>query len=165
MEFLSASEQDTIKFGQNLAGLLMESDIICLSGELGAGKTRLVKGIAKGLGINPDIVRSPTFVLMNIYEGKLPLYHFDFYRMDGIDGVDLIGYDEFFYGEGVSVIEWPQRLENSLPAESLNIEIVHKGKDSRMIRVIADGARYERILTCMRKKKTDFFFHAVRRQT
>ncbi len=155
LEFLSTNEADTIIFGERLAAQLMESDVICLSGELGVGKTRLVKGIAKGLGINPNIVRSPTFVLMNMYEGKLPLYHFDFYRMNEDDEMSFVGYDDFFYGEGVSVIEWPQRLGNVLPPEHLDIEIFYQEGDIRLIKIRALGKRYQRMLSYLFKIKRE----------
>src|SRR3990167_3061167 len=103
---LSKSTDQTLELGEKLARHLRKGDILCLGGELGSGKTIFIKGIAQGLKISPAKVHSPTFVLMNAYEGKLPLYHFDLYRLEGVREISTIGYEEFLYGDGVSVIEW-----------------------------------------------------------
>ncbi|MCK5082016.1 MAG: tRNA (adenosine(37)-N6)-threonylcarbamoyltransferase complex ATPase subunit type 1 TsaE, partial [Candidatus Omnitrophica bacterium] len=104
---------------------------------LGSGKTTLIKGIAEGLNIDPKKVNSPTFVLMNIYQGRLPLFHFDLYRLEDLYGIRSIGYDEFLYGDGISVIEWADRLGEFLPEEYLKIEMEHKKLDERVIRLSA----------------------------
>ncbi len=103
----------------------------------------MIKGIAKGLKINPMKVSSPTFVLMNIYEGRLSLFHFDLYRLEDLQGINSIGYDEFLYGDGVSVIEWADRLGTFLPVEYLKIEFKHKKLDQRVIYLSAKGRGYE----------------------
>ncbi len=132
-QLISKSEQETIDFGQKLAGKLKAGDIVCLSGELGAGKTTLVKGLAQGLKINPAKVHSPTFTLMNIYEGKFPLYHFDLYRMDDVREIFNIGYEEFLYGDGVSVVEWAEKLKALKPHKCIQIKIIHKKEKERII--------------------------------
>ncbi len=129
--------------GTRVASLLKKSDIICLFGDLGSGKTTLVKGIARGLKINPKTVNSPTFVLMNIYQGKLPLYHFDLYRIETVQEMFFLDYEEYLYGEGVAVIEWAQRLGALLPAECLKIELAVKGEHERSISLTPLGKRYE----------------------
>ena len=99
----------TEKFGEKLGSLLQAGDVICLNGELGAGKTTLTKNIAKGMGIE-DYVTSPTFSIINEYYGKLNLYHFDTYRLEDVEEVSYLGFDEYFYGDGVCVIEWADRI-------------------------------------------------------
>lgn len=140
---ISDNPLDTVRFGERLARACRGGEIICLFGELGSGKTTLVKGLAKGMGIRPAKVLSPTFVLMNIYEGRLPLYHFDLYRLEDVKGIESIGYEEFFYGEGVSVIEWAERLGEVMPEEFLKIKLSHKDELRRTITVTAQGRRYE----------------------
>lgn len=113
--FISTSEQETIRFGEELGKQLHAGEIVCLQGPLGAGKTHLVKGVAKAFGIDPAAVHSPTYTLINEYAGRLPLYHFDCYRMKSPAEALEIGAEEYFYGEGVCIIEWPERIEFILP--------------------------------------------------
>ncbi len=136
-KILSKGPEETRAFGKHLAKALKKGDIICLFGDLGSGKTTLIKGIAEGLNIDPKKVNSPTFVLMNIYQGRLPLFHFDLYRLEDLHGISSIGYDEFLYGDGISVIEWADRLGEFLPEEYLKIEMKHKKLDERVIRLLA----------------------------
>ena len=117
-----SKEEDTIKVGEILGGLLEPRSIVALKGELGAGKTVLVKGIARGLKAEEE-PNSPTFVIMNAYEGRIPLYHFDLYRISGIDELEGIGYEDYFFDSGVCVIEWADRVEEILPEEAIKIEI------------------------------------------
>ena len=133
-------------FGGRLAKLLRPGDIVCLSGELGSGKTTLVKGIAQALKINPAKVNSPTFVIMNIYESKIPLYHFDLYRLDGKNEISLTGYDEFLYGQGIAVIEWAERFQELFPKECLKIDLKHEGETKRSFQLLAQGKRYETLM-------------------
>ena len=146
MKILSKSEEQTRQLGARLARLAKPGDIFCLSGELGTGKTTLVKGIAEGLKVDPKKVNSPTFVLMNIYEGKLPLYHFDLYRTDEAGEIANLGYEEFMYGEGVAVVEWAEKLKDFSPKECLLVTMEHRGEDERSIHLAAAGKRYETIL-------------------
>lgn len=110
-----------------------------LFGDLGAGKTAFVKGMAQGLKLDPLKVHSPTFTLMNVYEGKLPLYHFDLYRIKA-DDLFGIGYEEFFYGKGVAAVEWSERLDHLVPEDYWKVELKHAGEDRRDIRVSFGGA-------------------------
>ncbi|MCH8013251.1 MAG: tRNA (adenosine(37)-N6)-threonylcarbamoyltransferase complex ATPase subunit type 1 TsaE, partial [Candidatus Dadabacteria bacterium] len=100
---------ETLKLGEIIGKSLNPGSIIALVGDLGAGKTVLVKGIAKGLGVDEE-PNSPTFVIMNQYEGRIPLYHFDLYRVSSEEELFGIGYDEFFFGEGVAAVEWADRV-------------------------------------------------------
>ena len=145
-KIISKGPEETKAFGKNLAKCLKSGDIICLFGDLGSGKTTLIKGIAEGLNISETNVNSPTFVLMNIYKGRLPLFHFDFYRLEGFQGISSIGYDEFLYGDGISVNEWADRLGEFLPGEYLKIEMKHKKLDERIIRLSAKGFRYQKVV-------------------
>jgi len=133
-EIISHGEKETIIFGTRLAKSLKRGDIVCLFGDLGSGKTTLVKGLVQGLKIKPSQVNSPTFVLMNIYGGKIPIYHFDLYRLGGSDLMD-IGYEEFFYDDGISIVEWAERLGEQLPKEYIAIHLSHQDENTRLIKV------------------------------
>ena len=122
MEIRVTDAEDTIKLGEIIGKTLTPGSIIDLRGDLGAGKTVLVKGIARGLGIKDEPV-SPTFVIMNAYEGVIPLYHFDLYRISGADELMGIGADEFLFGEGVSAVEWAERVDEILPEYTIYIDI------------------------------------------
>jgi len=143
---ISKSSEETKEFGRRLAGKLKPGDIVCFYGGLGAGKTTMIKGIADGLKIKSDYVHSPTFVLLNIYEhGRLPLHHFDLYRVERPEEMFDIGYDEFLYGNGVAVVEWSERFGSLLPKERLEVHLKHKGEDRREIVVKSVGERYQKL--------------------
>ena len=121
---VSHSPEDTIDFGARLAGELKPGDVMGLYGELGSGKTTLVRGITRGLGVNERYaVTSPTFVLMNIYPGRVPVYHFDLYRLSGAVDLYDLGFEEYFYGKGVSVVEWAEKAEALLPDSAIRLEL------------------------------------------
>ena len=125
------------KIGENLK----RGDVLCLDGDLGVGKTVFTKGVAAGLGIKDD-VSSPTFTLIQeYYGGRLPLYHFDVYRIDGPWDMDDLGYDEYFYGEGVCLVEWGSRIKELFPESTIYVRIekdLEKGFDYRKITVSKD---------------------------
>jgi len=116
------NSEDTLKLGEIIGKSINPGSIIALVGDLGAGKTVLVKGIARGLGIEEE-PNSPTFVIMNSYEGRIPLYHFDLYRLSDEDELLAIGYEEYFYGNGVCAVEWADRVEEIFTEHTINIEI------------------------------------------
>jgi len=149
-EFISKDPKETIRFAQRLAQRFKSGDIVCFFGDLGSGKTTFIKGIAKGLKISPIKVSSPTFVLMNIYEGRLPLFHFDLYRLESAQEISSIGYDEFLYNHGISVIEWADRLGTFMPEEYLRVDLKHKSIDQRIIKLSAKGSRYQDIVKKMK---------------
>lgn len=122
MEFIVKNVEELDSLGIQLGKLCKSNDIICLIGDLGTGKTHLTKGIAKGLEIK-DHITSPTFTIVNEYEGRLKLYHFDVYRVNDPDEIAAIGFDEYIFGDGVSVIEWANYIEDLIPDESLTINI------------------------------------------
>ncbi|MBL7151540.1 MAG: tRNA (adenosine(37)-N6)-threonylcarbamoyltransferase complex ATPase subunit type 1 TsaE [Candidatus Omnitrophica bacterium] len=155
MKVTSHSRQDTIKLGRIIARYLKPEDILCLFGELGAGKTVLVKGIAEGLGIDKKKVVSPSFILLRIHEkARLPLYHFDLYRMGSPEAIACAGFEEYLCAEGVCVIEWADRMKYLLPQEFLKIELLIKGKNSRLLNLSAFGERYKKLLRQIYEPRT-----------
>lgn len=140
------SVQDTIKFGEKFGKLLISGDIIFLNGDLGAGKTTLSKSIGEGLGVQ-EYITSPTFTLINEYEGRLPLYHFDLYRLDSYEELEELGVEDYFYGNGVCLIEWAEKFSEDLPENRLEVWI-NRGKtdDERYIKLKAFGDRYKKLI-------------------
>ena len=137
MKYISNSYEETQKIATDFAKTLKEGDVLCMYGDLGVGKTAFVQGLAKGLGIDEPIT-SPTFTIVNEYSGTLPLYHFDVYRIADSDEMYEIGYEEYVYGDGVSVIEWPQLIDDILPEKRYDIEIAKdydKGENYRTIEI------------------------------
>jgi len=142
MIYDSNSPEQTAEIAREFAGGLKAGDVICLNGDLGVGKTVFVQSLAKALGIN-DYINSPTFTIVNQYEGDLPLYHFDVYRIADCDEMYEIGYEEYVYGDGVSVIEWAQNIKEILPEKRYEITIeknYDKGEDYRSVRIENRGA-------------------------
>ncbi|MFP7494642.1 tRNA (adenosine(37)-N6)-threonylcarbamoyltransferase complex ATPase subunit type 1 TsaE [Terribacillus saccharophilus] len=133
--------EETNLFGQQLAELLLPGDMITMEGDLGAGKTTLTKAIGAGLGVKRTI-NSPTFTIIKEYEGRLPLYHMDVYRLEDSD--EDIGFEEYFSGEGVSIVEWAQFIEDYLPKERLELTLKHDG-EARTIMLKPIGERYEKL--------------------
>lgn len=145
--FDSGSPTETEKIGALIGELLVPGDFIALRGELGAGKTRIARGVATGLGVDPEIpVTSPTYTLLNIYQGRMPLYHFDLYRLSGDDEVVDLGFDDYFCGDGVSLVEWPERLIEELPPERLEIVFSYVGETERRIEVTPTSARFKKVV-------------------
>ncbi len=122
MRFTSSSPQETLDLGFRIGKACIPGTIVSLRGSLGAGKTVLAKGIAKALDISEAIV-SPTFTLMQEYEGTLPLYHMDLYRIGGTDEFEMIGGEEMLYGKGVTLIEWSEKIEDMLPDGTIFVDI------------------------------------------
>ena len=138
--------EDTREFGEKLGCSLKTGDIICLMGDLGAGKTTLTKSIGIGLGVE-DYITSPTFTLINEYKGRLNLYHFDVYRLEGITDLDDLGFEEYFYSDGVCIIEWGDKIQGVLPENTINIRI-EKGEelDNRILTLSGKGNRFEELI-------------------
>ena len=157
LDSISHSLDQTRRIGARLAPLLAPGDVILLEGLFGVGKTSLVQGLARGLSVGSNYVTSPTFTLINEYEGRLPLYHVDLYRLDTPDQVAALGLLEYLYGDGVTVIEWPALAEPLLPAERLIIYLSHMTDSKRALRFHADGARY---LDLIQQFKEQAFTHA-----
>ena len=148
MNFLVNSVEETTNLGFKLGKLVNPGDIICLTGDLGTGKTHISKGIAKGLDIN-EIITSPTFTVVNEYDsGRLKLNHFDVYRVNDPDEIYAIGFDDYIFSDAVSIIEWANYIEEILPKEYLHIHIskdLSKGENFRRIEFTAYGDNYEYI--------------------
>ena len=137
MEYVSNSCSDTEKIAYDFSQKLKSGDVVCMYGEMGVGKTAFVRGLARGLDITEPIT-SPTFTIVNEYSGRLTLYHFDVYRIDDPDEMYEIGYDEYIDGDGVSVIEWPQLIDDILPYKRYNVAISKNydmGDDFRKITI------------------------------
>lgn len=128
--------RETELLGEKIADRLKKGTVIALIGELGTGKTAMTKAIAKGLGITEN-VNSPTFTLVQeYYSGKLPFFHFDVYRVDAIDELDVIDFNEYFYSDGICVVEWADLIEKELPDEAIRVFIEYaKEEDSRIIKI------------------------------
>jgi len=145
--FIAKNEQETDRFGQMLAGALPAGSVVALLGTLGAGKTRLVQGVAVALGSPVGSVTSPTFVLVNEYhKGRLPIYHFDAYRLRDEDEFLELGPEEYFEGEGITFVEWADRVAGCLPLEYFTIEIEVLGETERKFVVTASSAALEPLL-------------------
>ncbi|MBN6187701.1 tRNA (adenosine(37)-N6)-threonylcarbamoyltransferase complex ATPase subunit type 1 TsaE [Aneurinibacillus sp. BA2021] len=138
--FHSHSAAETQALAEQIGRLAEPGDVLTLSGDLGAGKTSFTQGLARGMGVN-GVVNSPTFTIIKEYMGRLPLYHMDVYRME--DELEDLGFDEYFYGEGVTVVEWPQMIAEQLPEERCDIVITRGEGDERMLVFTAHGRRYE----------------------
>ncbi len=146
--FETGSFEETVELGKKLGNILKPGDVICLSGDLGTGKTALTNGIAKALGID-SYITSPTFTLVNEYEGKYPLYHFDVYRIADPDEMFDIGFEEYINGDGITIIEWGELISEILPDQIINIKIsknLQKGLDIREISIEFKGPKYEAYL-------------------
>ena len=136
MKFISNSVEETIDIGIKLAKKLKKGAVVALIGDLGSGKTILTKGIAEGLGVkNPRYVNSPTFVIIKEYKGKLPLYHFDLYRLNKSTVLDSESYEEYFYGDGVTVIEWADKIRGLLPKKYIEVKLKVAGENKREIEI------------------------------
>lgn len=143
LQVVSHSADDTQRVGEQIGRLLSAGDIVCLYGELGTGKTVLAKGLAKGLGVpGRAAVRSPSFMLIHHYRGRVPMYHADLYRLSGPADLADIGLRELLGGDGVAVIEWADKLDASLPSERLEISLEHQSEAMRVITIRPYGTRY-----------------------
>ncbi|MFY0545930.1 tRNA (adenosine(37)-N6)-threonylcarbamoyltransferase complex ATPase subunit type 1 TsaE [Brevibacillus sp. H7] len=131
--------EETQRFAEQLASFLQPGDFLSLEGNLGAGKTTFTQGLARGLGVKA-VVNSPTFTIIKEYQGRLPLYHMDVYRVG--DDVDSLGLDEYFYGDGVCVVEWASLIEDVLPEERLTVVLQPTDDGGRECRLVPMGSRY-----------------------
>lgn len=131
----SSSVEETIEAGFEFGKQLEPGDVVCLVGDLGAGKTHFVKGVASYFGIDPESVSSPTYTLIHEYSGDLPVYHFDCYRLKSEQEALEIGAEEYFYGEGVCLIEWPGIIDSLIPEEAIRVDISHVSDSKRSIHI------------------------------
>lgn len=145
--FRTSSAAETAGFGEITGSFLDSGDVVCLYGNLGAGKTKFAQGVARGLGIE-DPVTSPTFTLINEYQGRLPLYHMDVFRLCSPLEMEDLGYEEYFYGSGVTLIEWADIVHQILPQDRLDITITRcpEGDDFREITLAPLGDRFRQLV-------------------
>jgi tRNA threonylcarbamoyladenosine biosynthesis protein TsaE len=132
LTFHTSSAEQTIELGRKLGALLAKGDVIAMQGTLAAGKTTITKGIAEALGVK-DTITSPTFCLISEYSGKMPLYHMDVYRLEGPEDFVNLGTDDMIYGEGVSIIEWSEKIMSELPKNTIKLVITPQEDGSRGI--------------------------------
>jgi tRNA threonylcarbamoyladenosine biosynthesis protein TsaE len=145
LELITHSPEETQALGKSLGKIAAAGDVILLVGKLGAGKTCLTQGIAWGLG-SDDYAASPSFVLVRELYGRLPLYHVDFYRLENLEEIAELGLDEYFYGKGVTVVEWAEKASALLPPEHLLIEMEYVSDNERRLKIRARGKRYRKVL-------------------
>ena len=137
---ISNSPEETRALGIRLAAELRPGDVILLEGPLGAGKSELARGVAKGLGV-AETVTSPSFTILNVYRsGRLPLYHFDWYRLESEAELYELGMEEYLGGDGVALVEWPGRCPEALPGDFMMIELNPEGETRRRLRAVRHGA-------------------------
>ncbi|HSH24433.1 MAG TPA: tRNA (adenosine(37)-N6)-threonylcarbamoyltransferase complex ATPase subunit type 1 TsaE [Massilibacterium sp.] len=137
IEVLTSSTEETMRFAEKIGKAVQPGTVIVLEGDLGAGKTTFTKGLALGLGIT-RVVNSPTFTIIKEYHGRIPLYHMDVYRLENSE--EDLGFDEYFEGDGVTVVEWASKIQDQLPPHYIEITITRMGEDKRKINIRAIGA-------------------------
>lgn len=142
--FYCVNEEETKKFGLRLGKFLKSGDFICLEGNIGAGKTTLVKAIAESMGFLAKDIVSPTFTIMNMHEGVINLYHFDLYRLTGSSELEMLGFYDYHNADGVVMVEWSNLFLQAMPDKRLTISLLATG-EGRNISLKAQGARYEQI--------------------
>ncbi|MBM3167557.1 MAG: tRNA (adenosine(37)-N6)-threonylcarbamoyltransferase complex ATPase subunit type 1 TsaE [Chloroflexi bacterium] len=150
LKLTSHSPEETQRLGAELGKLSQSGDVFLLVGNLGSGKTCLTQGIAWGLDVR-EYAFSPSFVIVREYHGRLPLYHVDLYRLDHLGEIVDLGLDEYFYGNGVSVVEWADKGLAALPEENLLITLEHVAETKRSIRLEANGKRYSQLVELLRQ--------------
>ena len=148
---ITSSPEQTWRIGEILGAVLGAGDTVCLYGDLGSGKTNLAYGIARGLDVREQYITSPTFTFVNEYDGRIPLYHIDLYRLNDPGELENIGFDEYIDSDGVTVIEWAEKAEEELPVECLSVYLSIIDEHSREIGFLAEGERYEKLLDALSK--------------
>lgn len=159
MTLYSQSPSETIRIGKHIGRLLQRGDVVGITGELGAGKTQLIKGLATGAGIKRSAyVSSPSFTLINEYKGKIDFYHIDLYRLGGEQEAGELGLEDYFQGGGITAVEWADRIPSLLPGELLRIHMHRTGARIRSIEVTGIGKRYEQLFQEIKFRVTGFRF-------
>lgn len=136
--FYTSSPEETMELGKKMGEGLKTGDVVALVGELGAGKTLFTQGLVQGLGVT-SYVKSPSFTLVNKYEGRLPVYHLDLYRLGDVNEIYELGIEEYLYGDGVCIIEWAEKAYSLLPQEYILIKFFYTGEKTRKIEIIKIG--------------------------
>ncbi len=149
---ITSSPEQTWRVGEMLGARLHPGDTVCLYGELGAGKTSFSYGIALGLEVKEQYITSPTFTFVNEYQGRVPFYHIDLYRLKDAGELEGIGFEEYIDSDGVTVIEWAERAENDLPEECLSVYLNYVNENSREVGFLAEGERYQKLLEELKRE-------------
>ena len=150
---ISRSPEETISIGEVIGEKLEPGDVIALIGELGAGKTCLTQGLAHGLGVGARWrITSPTFTLINEYPGRVPVVHMDIYRLSGAGDLAEMGYEEYFFGGNVVIIEWAEKIREILPEHTIYLEIDYVDETSRAIRISGKPERSEKIISALKER-------------
>jgi len=144
LEYISSSPEQTEELGLKIGQVLEAGAILCLTGDLGTGKTTLTKSVAKALEVK-EYVTSPSYTIVNEYEGKLPVYHFDVYRINEIEELYEIGYEEYFFGRGVTIIEWASMIMELIPEDAIKVEIERLDDMARKFKITAPTAFIDRL--------------------
>lgn len=138
---------ETIRIGKSIGRRLLPGDVVALVGELGAGKTQFIKGLAAGAGIrNPAYISSPSFTLINEYPGKMTFYHVDLFRLGEEKEAEELGLEDYFQNKGITAIEWADKIPSLLPKELLLIRIAYTGRNRRSLEIVGKGKRYEELV-------------------
>ncbi len=149
---ITSSPEQTWRIGEMLGARLGPGDTVCLYGDLGAGKTSFSYGIALGLEVEKQYITSPTFTFVNEYQGRVPFYHIDLYRLEDAAELENIGFEEYVDSDGVTVIEWAERAEEELPGERLSVYLNFINENSREIGFLAEGERYRKLLEGLKQE-------------
>ena len=145
--FETKSASETIQIGKGIGHLLRPGDVVALVGELGAGKTQFIKGLAEGVGVGkPTYISSPSFTLINEYLGKVPFYHIDLFRLEQEKEAEELGLEDYFQAGGITAIEWADKIPFLLPEEILWIEIHYTGENIRSLEISGKGDRYHKLV-------------------
>jgi tRNA threonylcarbamoyladenosine biosynthesis protein TsaE len=140
----SKSASETVRLGKNIGSRLLPGDVVALVGELGAGKTQFIKGLAAGAGIrNPTYISSPSFTMINEYTGRITFYHIDLFRLSKEKEAEDLGLEDYILGKGITAIEWADKIPSFLPKELLLIRIGYMGKNTRSLEILGKGGHYE----------------------
>ena len=154
LELVTGSPEETQEFGRRLGELAEPGDVFLMTGDLGSGKTCLTQGIARGLGVKENAL-SPTFVIMREMHGRLALYHIDLYRLDRLEETEDLGLDDYFYGEGVSVVEWAEKALALMPPDRMMVRIDYLSNTERRMRLSPNGKRYERMVRRLKRERSE----------
>jgi tRNA threonylcarbamoyladenosine biosynthesis protein TsaE len=153
VQITTGSSWETETLGASIGALLQPGSFLALQGTLGGGKTCLTRGVVASLAPqSAHLVASPTYAIMNCYPGNTPVYHFDFYRLTGDDDVAELGFEEFFYGDGVCVVEWSERLVKLIPDDVLTLLFEYAGEDRRLITITSSGQKTDIVLERLAEK-------------
>jgi tRNA threonylcarbamoyladenosine biosynthesis protein TsaE len=149
---VSEGPEQTWRIAEQLGLKLGAGDTVCLYGDLGAGKTSFSYGLALGLEVKEKYITSPTFAFVNEYEGRVPFYHIDLYRLKGADELHSIGFEEYLGSDGVTVIEWAERAEDELPTERLSVYLTFVDESRREIAFLGEGQRYQKFVAELQRE-------------